>query len=72
MESEEPTNEMLEAIAEEKARLSREANEARARRNREEAKKRQAEEQARREQGEQDPFAIDDISPLERQEPKDE
>jgi cell division protease FtsH len=72
MESEEPTNEMLEAIAEEKARLSREANEARARRNREEAKKRQAEEQARREQGEQEPFAIDDISPLERQEPKDE
>ncbi len=72
MESEEPTNEMLEAIAEEKARLSREANEARARRNREEAQKRRAEEQARREQGEQDPFAIDDISPLERQEPKDE
>ena len=72
MEADEPTNEMLEAIAEEKARLSREANEARARRNREEAERRKAKEKELEAQREQDPFAIDNISPLERQEPKDE
>ncbi len=69
MEADEPTDAQLEAIAEDKARRSREANEERARRNREEAEKRRAEEQAK---AQQDPFAINDVSPLEHQEPKDE
>ena len=69
METEEPTDAQLEAIAEDKARRSREANEERARRNREEAEKRRAEEEAK---AQQDPFAINNVSPLDQQEPKDE
>ena len=69
MEADAPTDEQLEAIAEDKARRSREANEERARRNREEAEKRRAEEEAR---AQEDPFAINNVSPLDPQEPKDE
>ena len=69
MEADAPTDEQLEAIAEDKARRSREANEERARRNREEAERRRAEEEAR---AQEDPFAINNVSPLDPQEPKDE
>ena len=66
MESDEPTVEALEAIAEEKARRSREANEERERRNREEAERIRAEQEATA----QAPTEVD--NPFDEEKPKDQ
>ena len=69
MESDEPTVEALEAIAEEKAKRSREANEERERRNREEAERLRAEEEAA---GQAQENVSDVGDPFDEQPPKDE
>ena len=69
MESDEPTVEALEAIAEEKAKRSREANEERERRNREEAERLRAEEEAA---GQAQENVSDVGDPFGEQPPKDE
>jgi cell division protease FtsH len=69
MESEEPTVEALEAIAEEKARRSREANEERERRCREEAEKIRAEQEAAQRAEES---VSDATTPFDRETPKDQ
>jgi cell division protease FtsH len=69
MESEEPTVEALEAIAEEKARRSREANEERERRCREEAEKIRAEQEAAQRAEES---VSDAANPFDRETPKDQ
>ena len=66
MESDEPTVEALEAIAEEKARRSREANEERERRNREEAERIRAEQEATA----QAPTEVDNL--FDEEKPKDQ
>jgi cell division protease FtsH len=69
MESEEPTVEALEAIAEEKARRSREANEERERRCREEAEKIRAEQEAAQRAEES---VSDATTPFDQETPKDQ
>ncbi len=69
MESEAPTFEELEAIAEEKARRSREANEERERRNREEAERKKAEQMAAQQMPS---FDSSEQPPVDQETPKDE
>ena len=71
MESDEPTVEQLEAITEEKARRTREANEERARRNREDAERKKAEREAAEAASHSD-FALPSDTPSGEQPPKDE
>jgi cell division protease FtsH len=70
MEDDEPTVEALEAIAEEKARRSREANKERERRCREEAERIRAEQEAAAQQAQE---SVSDVAnPFDQETPKDQ
>jgi cell division protease FtsH len=70
MEDDEPTVEALEAIAEEKARRSREANDERERRCREEAERIRAEQEAAAQQAQE---SVSDVAnPFDQETPKDQ